>query len=63
MATFKTWKVTFTAELVSTHDISGPASSMIHESLAEGLRKQAGYISYLVGRDETTIEQTGGDDE
>jgi hypothetical protein len=63
VATFKTWKVTFTAELVSTHDISGASSSMIHESLAQALRQQAGYVSYLVGRDETSIEQTGGDDE
>lgn len=62
MKTFKTWKVTFTAELVSTHDISGQASSMIHESLAEALRKQAGYVAYLVGRDETVIEQTGGNE-
>ena len=62
MATFKTWKVTFTAEVVSVHDISGQASSMIHESLAEALRKQAGYVSYLVGKDETRIDQTGGDE-
>ena len=61
--TFKTWKITFTAELVTTYDLSGQSSTFIHEALAEALRKNAGYSGYLVGRDETRIDQTGDDDE
>ena len=63
MGTFKTWKVTFTAELVTTFDISGSSSSIIHEALAEAIRKNAGYTGYLVANEETKIEQDGGYDE
>lgn len=63
MGTFKTYKVTFTAELVSTHPIDGVSSGCIHENLSQALRKDAGMIGYLIGKDETRIDQTGGDDE
>lgn len=61
MKTFKTWKVTFTAELVTTYPLDGAASQFIHEFLAEALRKNAGMGGYLVGNDETRIEETGDD--
>ena len=63
MGTFKTWKVTFTAELVSTHPLDGASSACIHESLSQALRKDAGMVGYLIGNDETRIEQTGGADD
>lgn len=62
MATFKTWKVTFTAEIVSTYNISEPTSTCIHEALSAELRKTS-CGTFLVGAEETRIEQTGGDDE
>lgn len=59
MATFKTWKVTFTAELVTTFDLTGSGTTIIHEALAEAMRKNAGYTGYLVANEETRIDQEG----
>ena len=61
MGTFKTWKLVFTAELVTTASLDGQNSAMIHEVLADALRKNAGYSGYLVANEETRIDQ--GDDE
>ena len=57
MSTFKTWKVTFTAELATTYDLTGSGTTIIHEALVEAIRKNAGYTGYLVAKEGTTIEQ------
>jgi hypothetical protein len=49
---FKTWQVTYTAELVSKHHIN---VALIHEIIAKALRDNAGSIGYLVGDDETDL--------
>lgn len=56
METFKKWKLTFTADLVSNYPIDGTSSACIHENLAKALRKEAGDIGYLVANDETRID-------
>jgi hypothetical protein len=60
MKTFKTWKLTFTAELVSTGHIN-PA--MLHELIETALRSEAGAIGYLVGESHMELNQTGDGDE
>jgi hypothetical protein len=60
MKTFENWKLTFTAELVSTGRIN-PA--MLHELIENALRSEAGAIGYLVGESRMELNQTGdGDD-
>jgi hypothetical protein len=49
---FKTWKLTYTAELVSTSDLN---VSLLHEAIAKALRDEAGTIGYLVGSDTTDL--------
>jgi hypothetical protein len=55
--TFKTWKLTFTAELVSHYPIDGVSPGCIHENLVKALRKDAGAIGYLFANEETRIDQ------
>lgn len=57
MGTFKTWKLVFTAELVTTTSLDGQNSAIVHEALADALRKNAGYNGYLVANEETRIDQ------
>ena len=52
MENFKTWKLTYTAELVSTSDLN---VSLLHEAIAKALRDEAGTIGYLVGSDTTDL--------
>jgi hypothetical protein len=49
---FKTWQVTYTAELVSKHHLN---VALIHEIIAKALRDNAGSIGYLVGDDLTEL--------
>jgi hypothetical protein len=60
MKTFENWKLTFTAELVSTGHIN-PA--MLHELIEAALRSEAGAIGYLVGESRMELNQTGDGDE
>jgi hypothetical protein len=55
---FKTWQVTYTAELVSKHHIN---VALIHEIIAKALRDNAGSIGYLVGDDETELTGDGNE--
>ena len=57
MSAFKTWKLTFTAELVTTNSLDGQNSAIVHEALADALRKNAGYNGYLVANEETRLDQ------
>lgn len=52
MENFKTWKLTYTAELVSTSSLN---VSLLHEAIAKALRDEAGAIGYLVGSDTTDL--------
>ena len=54
---FKTWKLTFTAELVTTNSLDGQNSAIVHEALAKALRDNAGYNNYLVANEETRLDQ------
>jgi hypothetical protein len=58
MENFKTWQVTYTAELVSKHHIN---VALIHEIIAKALRDNAGSIGYLVGDDVTELNGDGDD--
>ena len=62
MKTFKTWKLTFTAELVSNYPLEGVSAACIHENLAKALRMEAGAIGYLIANEETRIDQEGNDE-
>jgi hypothetical protein len=55
---FKTWEVTYKAELVSTGHIN---VTLLHEIISKALRDNAGAIGYLIGNDTTDL--TGDDDE
>ena len=55
---FKTWQVTYTAELVSKHHIN---VALLHEIIAKALRDNAGSIGYLVGEDKTEITGDGNE--
>jgi len=57
---FKTYKLTYTAELVANDWING---TLLHELIAKAVRAEAGNIGYLVGQETTALDQTGGDDE
>jgi hypothetical protein len=54
MENFKTWQVTYTAELVSKHHIN---VALLHEIIAKALRDNAGSIGYLVGEDTTDLQE------
>lgn len=56
MSSFKNWKLTFTADIVSTFDINEPTSTTIHEALAQALRSSS-CGCFLVANDETKIDQ------
>lgn len=58
MENFKTWQVTYKAELVSKHHLN---VALIHEIIAKALRDNAGSIGYLVGDDVTDITGDGDD--
>jgi hypothetical protein len=55
---FKTWQVTYTAELVSKHHIN---VALLHEIIAKALRDNAGSVGYLVGEDKTDLTGDGND--
>jgi hypothetical protein len=57
MNKFNTWKLTYTADLVSTGHIN-PA--LLHEAISKALRDQAGGIGYLIGEERSELNQTGG---
>ena len=57
MENFKTWQVTYTAELVSKHHLN---LALIHEIIAKALRDNAGSIGYLVGEDATELKENSG---
>lgn len=59
MGNFKTYKLTYTAELVGSDWLN---SVQLHEIIAKALRSEAGYIGYLVGMDQTALDQTGGEE-
>jgi hypothetical protein len=56
MENFKTWQVTYTAELVSKHHIN---VALLHEIIAKALRDNAGSVGYLVGEDTTDLQENG----
>ena len=56
---FKTYKVTYEAELVSDGNLS---STWVHDVIVKAVRENS-YGGYIVTNDNTRIEQTGGDDE
>lgn len=58
MSTFKTYKLTYTAELVATSWING---AQLHELIAKAIRSDAGNIGFLVGEETTALDQTGGE--
>ena len=60
MDNFKTWDVTYTAKLVSNSNIN---VSLLHELISKAMRSEAGDIGYLVGAEETRLDQTGGSEE
>ena len=60
MKTFKTWKLTFTADLVTAGNIDG---TYLYEILWSQLQEHAGRCGYLIGSAESRIEQTSGEDE
>jgi hypothetical protein len=58
MENFKTWRITYTAELVSKHHLN---VAMLHEIIAKALQDQAGAVGYLIGDDASDLSG-GGDD-
>ena len=56
MENFKTWQVTYTAELVSKHHIN---VALLHEIIAKALRDNAGSIGYLIGDDASDLQENG----
>lgn len=56
MENFKTWQVTYTAELVSKHHIN---VALLHEIIAKALRDNAGSTGYLIGDDATDLQEKG----
>ena len=52
MKAFKTWHLIYNAELVSTDHIN---VALLHETIAQALRDNAGSIGYLIGRDTTDL--------
>jgi hypothetical protein len=58
MENFKTWQVTYTAELVSKHHIN---VALLHEIIAKALQDQAGAVGYLIGDDAADL--TGDNDD
>ena len=56
---FKTYKVTYEAELVSDGNLS---STWVHDVIVKAVRENS-YGGYIVINDTTKIEQTGGEDE
>lgn len=57
MENFKTWRITYTAELVSKHHLN---VAMLHEIIAKALQDHAGTVGYLIGDDAADL--TGGDE-
>ena len=58
MENLKTWRITYTAELVSKHHLN---KAMLHEIIAKALQDQAGAVGYLIGDDAADL--TGGGDD
>jgi hypothetical protein len=58
MENFKTWQLTYTAELVSKHHIN---VALLHEIIAKALRDNAGSVGYLVGEDKTELTGDSND--
>ena len=58
MENLKTWRITYTAELVSKHHLN---KAMLHEIIAKALQDQAGAVGYLIGDDAANL--TGGGDD
>jgi hypothetical protein len=54
----KTWRITYTAELVSKHHLN---KAMLHEIIAKALQDQAGAVGYLIGDDAADL--TGDNDD
>jgi hypothetical protein len=54
MENLKTWRITYTAELVSKHHIN---VALLHEIIAKALRDNAGSVGYLVGEDTTDLQE------
>jgi hypothetical protein len=57
MENLKTWRITYTAELVSKHHLN---KAMLHEIIAKALQDQAGAVGYLIGDDAADL--TGEDE-
>ena len=58
MENFKTWQVTYTAELVSKHHLN---KAMLHEIIAKALQDQAGAVGYLIGDDAADLTGDGNE--
>lgn len=58
MENLKTWRITYTAELVSKHHLN---QAMLHEIIAKALQDQAGAVGYLIGDDAADL--TGDSDD
>ena len=59
MENFKTWQVTYTAELVSKHHLN---KAMLHEIIAKALQDQAGAVGYLIGDDASDLQEKDGNE-
>jgi hypothetical protein len=57
MENLKTWRITYTAELVSKHHLN---KATLHEIIAKALQDQAGTVGYLIGDDAADL--TGGEE-
>jgi hypothetical protein len=58
MENLKTWRITYTAELVSKHYLN---KAMLHEIIAKALQDQAGAVGYLIGDDAADLTGDGDD--
>ena len=58
MENLKTWRITYTAELVSKHHLN---KAMLHEIIAKALQDQAGAVGYLIGDDASDLAGDGNE--
>ena len=58
MENLKTWRITYTAELVSKHHLN---KAMLHEIIAKALQDQAGAVGYLIGDDAADLTGDGNE--
>ena len=59
MENLKTWRITYTAELVSKHHLN---KAMLHETIAKALQDQAGAVGYLIGDDASDLQEKDGNE-